>query len=635
MSLRRAMLVFVLLTVVLYVVFVPLVVWLLDVDNRAMALAGLSGFMLLPLTNVATHLQFHPYTLTVFFVPLVVYLLLRYIPVSPEDQHLPGGISPAGLLFVPTLVSLILFHPQPAVNVLILLVGIAIVQWYRRRKMPTVAAEQLRSVAGVTVLFGVALFLWVLPHEKFYALLFGLVDSMIEAVEGSETVGENVQQRGGSLQDLGVSLQEMFLRLFLAQAVYVGLTTVVVLTNLLGSVRESKPATSTTVSYLFVGGVALLPFFLFHFVGDISSFFFRHVGFGMTLVTLIGALGLSFFSTGVEQSRHRPVLQSVLGVALVVLLVLSVLTMFPSPFLYKANQHVTAGQLDGHEQAFETAAPGVEFAGIRTGPSRYVDAHRAPERLEAGDVLPPVVLNTGNLTTHYREPQYVLVTTADVQREVQSFDELRYSKHGFERLGTQAGVSHVRTNGGLDIYYVQPRSKRERTPVESDPCFFPDQAIPLPFGRPRCQASVVAAVGPAALVQPSSGRNVTTGRNQTASNRSLSAANLPRNGSRNRTTGARFRNESGISTNSGNGTGAREPGRNETPGTKSSQQSRIVGTSLGGSSEASRHNELVAAKRYRPHGPRQQVDSYRRATRAGVRVPRRARESRDDHAKLA
>jgi len=454
---RRALLYLVILLALLYVVFVPLVVQLFELGQRATAFAAFSGFLLLPVTNVSTHLQFHPYTLTVFLFPLVIYLLVRYFTRSDEDATI-GGLAPTGVLLGIALVSVVLFHPQTALNVFILCLTIATVQAVRRRRMPEAVTDHTRSVLGVTLFLGAVLFLWVLPFGRFYDLFFGVLESTSNAIRGEEAVGENVQQREGSLQDIGVGLPTLFVRMFLVQAVYLVLTAVVVAANLFGTVRKTSPEAGTVVSYLTVGGIALLPFFLLHFVGDVSGYFFRHVGFGMAIATLIGPLALAFLFRASARHWTRYLVTPALCVLLAVLVCLSVIVMFPSPFIYKTNQHVTEAHLSGHDGAFETAADDVPFVGVRSGPHRRLDALGRPGGVTPAGGVPPRVLRAGNLSEHYDGPRYLIVTRMAIDREVRAYEELRYPARTFERLPDREGVSLVRTNGEFDLYYVDERN---------------------------------------------------------------------------------------------------------------------------------------------------------------------------------
>jgi hypothetical protein len=451
---RRALMMVVIVLTLLYFLFVPLVIRLLDFGGRASVLGAFSGFMLLPVTNVSTHQQFHPYTLTLYLFPFVIYLLVRYVTRFGEDDPTVGGMTPTGILLGIALVTLVLSHPQTALNVFILCVTIAAIQAVHSRRMPDEISDRTRSVLGITVFFGVVLFLWVLPFGKFYSLFFGVLESTSEAIQGEEAVGQNVQQREGSLRDIGVGLPTIFVRMFLVQTVYVGLTALVFGAHLFGGIRDASPEAGTVVSYLTVGGIALMPFFLLHFVGDVSGYFFRHVGFGMAIATLVGPLCLASVLRMSSRHRGRYLVRASLCTAMAGLLVLSVLALFASPFIFKANQHVTEAQLSGHEEAFETAADDVPFTGIRSGPHRRIDAVGPSEGVTAAGGVPPRVVAAGNMTEFYDGPIYLIVTRMSVQREVRAYDELRYSADMFRSLSGREGVNLVRSNGHVTVYYV-------------------------------------------------------------------------------------------------------------------------------------------------------------------------------------
>lgn len=543
-QITRAMQLVVFLFVLAFLLFIPLCVWMLVPDRRALALGAFSGFMFLPINNVSTHFHFHTYSLTTLFVPFVLYLLFKHllgtrIPLAADRRRSDGGTWPAsrrrreqaiGFGFLPfdtsatsyllpiATTALVLFHPQVALNVLIIFGTIAVVQVGYRRLRPDARISGYRIVyvqAAFLLLFFVA---WNSTHGTMLMRTFDqLTNSVVGFLVGSADAAQNVQSQGGSADSIGVSIWELFVKLFAVEFAYVVLASGLVLakvTGRLGSLDDAvdrRPsgdpdAGSGVISLLFYSGLALIPFFGLHFVGQVSTYFFRHLGFSMVLVTILGAVALYYllFCVGsadgrqkIVSGRRRPASSRLLGrisgglralgrsgrplvvVVAVLVLALSLATVYPSPTIYLPGQHTPEAEMSGYEATFASQATGtpVWFTGVREGPSRYEAAlygaesapwerQVRPEPRSSGHVPEAAMLD--GLSAHYRdhpEPdvrrdQYLAVSTADREREVTAYRELRYSAESFEAIDAQPGVGRIRDNGEFTLYYVDVPDER-------------------------------------------------------------------------------------------------------------------------------------------------------------------------------
>lgn len=194
----------------------------------------------------------------------------------------------------------------------------------------------------------------------------------------------------------------------------------------------------------------------------------------MVVLTVMGTVGLvrttERFDLGTLAETARPVVVLVA----VALLVVSLITVFPSPYIFKPNPHVTEQHMEGYTAAFESQVPGepVWFGGIGGGPVREKSALRAkpgssweengfvdPAPRLTG-VIPPEALN--NVSEYYethpefvvRRDHYVGVTDEGRQTELVAKRELEYTRQDFENFTSHDDVYKIRTNGGFDLYYV-------------------------------------------------------------------------------------------------------------------------------------------------------------------------------------
>jgi hypothetical protein len=395
------------------------------------------------------------------------------------------------VLMLVTGVGFVLLHPQASLNYLILLVAIAVTQSAAAYRWETGALVDSRRVHGYVVLIAVVFLLWNLNHWQMFVNAQNTIEALVNTITGNAQVGEVVTQQttDQKRQQVGFTIPELFGKLFFVEAVYCLLTAGIVGRFALAKRRNSAgehPDCEAAITYLTVGGLALLPFFLLQFLGAVSSYFFRHVGFGMVLVTVLGSIGLYSFLAAPPRLPGKRFARPALVVAGVVLLALSMSTVISSPFIYKATPHADEQQLRGWESSFEEQPPRVVgeydrrgrvwYGPMGTAIVRYQDAlaHRPgtswypgryPARIEPQPISSGPVTATnvsGGLVDHYRTSEeainrrdhYVPISEMGKQREVVAYRELNYRRQTYRSLRNQRGVHRIQTNGGFTVYYV-------------------------------------------------------------------------------------------------------------------------------------------------------------------------------------
>ncbi|WP_336003526.1 hypothetical protein [Halorientalis halophila] len=217
----------------------------------------------------------------------------------------------------------------------------------------------------------------------------------------------------------------------------------------------SGGATDTFVTYMAVGGAFAVPLFFLFFVGNIASLYFRILGYLLLIATLLGSLGLVRFGDGLGTVVSRRTVRIGVVLLFVVLLPLTVVTVFSSPYLYLSNHHVSQQQFDGYATTFEHRDPDVPVAGIRQGPYRYAHAVEGYEAAKGKYERSVTGENLTRLPAASPGPLYLVVNERNRQRETEVFRELRYSKAQFRSLDHQRGVDRVSTTGEYDLYLAR------------------------------------------------------------------------------------------------------------------------------------------------------------------------------------
>jgi hypothetical protein len=475
--------------VAVFLVFVPLSVGVIVPNRTAVLVAAGSAFLLLPVNTISLYLRFHPFSLTTFFFPVAVYLLFFHL-LRRGDTGRRSRLVATSVALPLVWAAIVLLHPQVAVDVMLLMGAIASLQFVVPRLFSDHTIGDHRVVYGqVAILVGIFA-LWNSQH----AVLIDHGEAIVRAFEGLQTgrteAGAVVQDRGTRAQSLGISLAELFVKVFLLGVTYTAVVGAYVLWKL-GRHLADGQRNADIALYLTVGGLALVPLMLFSFVGDVSSFFFRHLGFSMLLITVLGSLAVyalhaRFISapdgrtrsstdggqvwsgggfgsnTLSEPSTSRPV-RIAAAVVIVLVVAFSLAAAFNSPYIYKANHHGTEYQFTGYQTAFDQAHDEVEFVGVRFSPDRFASAmpeHDPPLTLHSvPSEVPPEPMAAGTLSTYYEEDRYVTVAEGERRIATELYDGTFYSEQSFENLPSQPDVHHVQTNGGFDVYYVDTASE--------------------------------------------------------------------------------------------------------------------------------------------------------------------------------
>lgn len=180
----------------------------------------------------------------------------------------------------------------------------------------------------------------------------------------------------------------------------------------------------------------------------------------MVLITIIGSLGLQKFLQGYLTSEKTA--RKVILVLFIAFLSLSLLVIYPSPYIYQETGHVPKAQANGYETAFDYYSEGTEFLFLRSATHRYADFHseRGPAR---PDMLPaPEHFADQDLADHYEEPKYVAVTANDRKLGLEVYNGLRYSQEDFQYLETDPTISRVQSSGNFDLYLVTNDNRNSR-----------------------------------------------------------------------------------------------------------------------------------------------------------------------------
>ncbi|WP_050033747.1 hypothetical protein [Halorubrum halophilum] len=456
---------------VVYLLFLPLCVGYLSDSDWAIPFGLFAAALLLPVNNVSVFRMMHPTTQAILFFPLVLFVTFRYLRAPPDAEWLPFSASSWSVLLYVVMASLLFVHPQQAANLLVVFVTISVVQTIYRAAGDRlgdydIVTERLAYFPAIflAVLFG----LWVPQHGRATGPGSIIIDRVIQFVTGtSESPVDGAAQRGRSLGDIGGSIEELFVKLFLVTLLFFIAAGLLMLLSYVGRIDWKDVDKRAVIKYLSISFSALTAIFAVYFLSSVTTQHYRQLGLLAMVASILGAVMLS---DGLTALADRFSVRSVVGIAgplLAVMLLLSAASVYQSPYIYQESAHITEMELTGYETAIDHRSDEVIFTKIRGGTSRYSDAvygRNGSEQMDinrADEPIPEGVFNRGNMTTYYDDPHYLVVLPRDYDREVVVYKGFRFTSRGFDQLDELSGVSKLISNKGFQLYYIEPANETE------------------------------------------------------------------------------------------------------------------------------------------------------------------------------
>ncbi len=463
LSLRRALMAVPPLFVGAFVAFTALTVERISDGRKGVAVGAFLALLLLPVNNVHTYLIPYPTSAAIFLSPLVFYLLFRYVgdrgTLVRVGRRSLG--TPAGALLALSGIALVLYHPQMGANVVLVLGAVLAVQAVARLLgwFDGTAAADHRAVGVQAAIVGGFFLLWAPRFDRAQGAIGGLVEGLL----AGQPAGDEIATKSSSLTELGTGLGELFLKLFAVSAVLSVIAGLVWLALVSGRL-DRRPDRNAMLTYLGAGFVPVVGLFGLFYAASVTVQPFRYLGFMMVFVTIVVAVAAA--DGLLSLPRLDPGTQKAFAAGAFVLLLAPQMAMFfVSPYMYQPSSHVAEQSVDGYGVAFEHRDPAVEFAGVRSGPRRYVDARYGTtytDQTPGGKVFEgkeaqiPFAAFGANMTEYFDSCRYVPVTESDYDREVTLYEGLRYQGEDFRELTATPGINRVQSNGEFRLYAVDP-----------------------------------------------------------------------------------------------------------------------------------------------------------------------------------
>ena len=404
--------------------------------------------LLLPVNLVSIYPNPHPATSAILYFPFLAFVYVKYTQLEYSEWLVSNILLYAGIVFL---------HPQIGATVLLFY---AIITIFKINENKLLAQNNYSSISAlITVLNLLIFWVWSSAKPKFARGIQGYLRSLL--VE-TDTATE-VTQRGASLSDLGSGLDilatKLFLISFIASLISVSIVAYCLITysrRITSSGTLDKFRRLSTDRFIIIIALGTVPafgLFLFTLAIDITTQYFRYHGFIMVTVTIISAYSVKYFHAKLAVDR---LLNTVYVFGLVLMLALSLLVYFPSPYILQPNNQVTESQIEGYETGLEHSQPGLDIMFIRSPPSRYFNAEIVPTGQSRGDTYQDDIKTPdhfANQSLHQRDlTTYIAVTSADYKRDVNLYKGFRFNRSDFEYLESAPGINKVHSSGGTTFY---------------------------------------------------------------------------------------------------------------------------------------------------------------------------------------
>jgi hypothetical protein len=445
--------------VLLFVVSVGLILKRAGTSPISYTIGILSGLLLLPINWQSIYILPHASSQATMYLGYVVYVSYLYYTMNPKRMAI-----------VLTIVSpfLLILHPQIMLS-LVLVLGFALCLWLVIISSP--AEKVHRKTLFLLLIFGIPFGLWGANHFLFANRITQFLIMLTEGF-GAESL-----DRGSSvLSQKGLSIQKIFVRLFLVSLVYClfagayGLRVIQQSASLLLSNRKNGVDSIRLIDMIVSSVPLLFLIFFLNFLGENKpAYYLRYFAVIMVFVTLAGGLFLTWvlereFSLGKISSRTVLVL-------LLVFLIISLPIVYPSPYIGKSSHHVTEKQVQGFNTMFRYAHEDAYFLDLYSHAWRYYIAQYGYGRLKqsSGRYLRSIQnvtkseskrseidihFDNRTISEKYEDSRYLSVTDADRQVEVELFDGARTSRQDFRYLNNSSEIHQIYSNGGVTWYYL-------------------------------------------------------------------------------------------------------------------------------------------------------------------------------------
>ncbi len=394
------------------------------------------------------HVNTAPYILSIFYIPFIFYLLIK----GQQTNAIAIRVA-----LVISVVGVVIYHPLTTAFLLVVLISYIGLKHFQpidyKKTAPT-------TVTSLTIIIFSA---WYLNFVEVIRRFEFIADSLLGSGGGESELGAYTDTANTYSPPL-LDLVQIAIFRYGFEAFLIMLAGIFVLVAGYLWVREVAELNLFvllfTSSYIIFTGMSVL--FL---IADLIVGFSRPLLFATVFaVILCGSLWYYLWNIS-EKTSHQPLVSGTLGVALLILVVLIVFSVYPIPGLTGTNQHVTESEIKGTEWFFENRDEEllIEEFGIRQhrfDHLHYGTANTSPS-IRRENTHPPRHFGyeeNETLGESYEQDRYLLLTERGKNTYPEQYPDFRqywrYTPEDFDRLEVDRSVSRIYHNGVMESYRI-------------------------------------------------------------------------------------------------------------------------------------------------------------------------------------
>lgn len=394
----------------------------------------------------SAHVNTAPYILAIFYVPFILYLLIK------GQQTNAVAIR---VLLVISVIGVVIYHPLTTAFLLVVFLVYLVL---KRINLTDSISQPPTTVTSITLVVFSA---WYLNFAGVVRRFEFIADSLLGSAGGQSELGAYADTANTYSPPLFDLIQIGIFR-YGFEALLLTLAGIFVLVAgylwIRGAAKPNLFVLLFAGSFLLFTGLSVL--FL---LADLIVGFSRPLLFA-TIFAVILCGSLYYYLWGAfEGTSYQPLVSGTLGCILVVLVVLVVFSVYPIPGLTGTNHHVTEAEVQGTEWLFENRDEEVliEEFGIRQ--HRFSHLHygttNTSPTIRRENTVPPRRFGYEENETfgaNYDRDRYLILTQRGKTTYPEQYPEFRqywrYTPEDFDRLEVDPSVSRIYDNGVVESY---------------------------------------------------------------------------------------------------------------------------------------------------------------------------------------
>ena len=403
----------------------------------------------------------HPNYLANLTLPLAFYLFAKsYTPTESKAK------IPFTALFVIMLILFPVFHPIPAIIIIILLLTIWLpgkVSVSQSKNVAISTEKSYKFSSAASLLLIVWFITWI---SSFYCWDATIRNLHFLLTEGGSTNIDVLREQMLYAEGYGYSVMEQFFKVYGGILVYVVLT----LAAFLVLIKRMERDINLRNLFAFCAPLIFFAFFVAVGYGSNTCGLTRILNISIILCSLFVGF-LLYELLGHKFNRncwHKACLFGVIFL-LIMVSIHGVLKLYPSPYTLGPNDQVTQAEVKGMDWFFHSKDVTKPWLSMTICPYRYADMLLTQEERAGRKYITRIILwppyhfgypKNDSLGDQYEKDHYMALNKRDRSIYAEIFPDmakLRFLPRDFEQLENDTSIDKLYCSGGFDAYFIHAR----------------------------------------------------------------------------------------------------------------------------------------------------------------------------------